>query len=135
MPAFARIVVGLLVLLHLVIFVFEAMLWLSPAVYALALPKLNPGLEHPLAQQAQVLRALFINQGTYNLLVAAGAALGLILVGRQRREAGLALIRFTATIAMCAGIVLAMSTVAYGLATAQAAVGSLTLVAFRPRTR
>jgi putative membrane protein len=120
-----------LIVFHLLVFVLEAFLWMQPAVYELALSKLSESSALDLQQQALVLKPLFVNQGFYNLFLAGGAALGLVLLRRGNSAAGMALIRYASLSALGAGIVLACTTSAYGGAFLQAAPGALALLLAR----
>ena len=118
----------------LAFFVIEAVLWTWPLVYGILLPQLNPANALPLPEQAEVLRALFINQGLYNLLAAAGGGTGLFLVSRGRVEAGRLFVTYNFVFAIGAAVTLLASTHAYVLGVAQAAFPVLGLVLLRRET-
>jgi putative membrane protein len=117
-----------LIAFHLLVFVFEAFLWMQPLVYERALSKLSGASTLDLHQQALVLKPLFVNQGFYNLFLAGGAVLGLALLRRGDHAAGMALVRYASLSALGAGIVLACTTSAYGGAILQAVPGALVLL-------
>jgi len=128
MTSGAKVFVGLVIAFHVLAFVAEAILWMSPAVHGIAVARLNPGLQIDVLQQAAVLRALFINQGFYNLLLALGGLGGLVLLGRGHREAGVALVRYACVFAVGAGLVLLATTSAYAGAFLQAGLGAIALL-------
>lgn len=101
------------VLVHILVFVFESLLWLNPLVHERALSKLNAPTEVGFYEQAQILDVLFFNQGFYNLFVALGGITGLVLyrIGRQRE--GMALVCNMCLFAFGASVVLASTSVAY----------------------
>ena len=110
----------LVIMVHALFFILEALLWMQPEVYTRLLYFLdNPvALDDPL--QAIVLKKLFINQGFYNLFLAFAGLKGLQLLKTGKYAAGYALILFLCFAATGAGIVLASSTKAYALAFFQA---------------
>ncbi len=124
----ARIFAGLLVAFHLFAFVVEVFLWMDPAVHGPAIQTLNPDSTVPIADQAAVLRTLFINQGFYNLFLAAGAAIGIVQIAKGQSASGIALLRFAAAMACGAGLVLLATTQATTTALAQAGLGAAVLV-------
>lgn len=101
-------------------FVVEVLVWTWPFTYQLLVPQLNPGLSYPLAEQAETLRALFVNQGAYNLMVAIGGIVGLIKIKGRDPVIGRALIKYTCLFAIGAAITLLTSTEAYALGILQA---------------
>jgi len=79
------------------------------------------------------MKTVFINQGFYNLLLAAAGVTGLLLLGRGKTQAGRALVGYMCASAVGAGLVLAFTTIAYGGALLQALPAAVALaVMFRP---
>ncbi|GAB6902391.1 DUF1304 domain-containing protein [Kineosporia succinea] len=69
----AATIVGVLaVLFHVTAFVLESVLWTRPAVYA--------RFNIPSQQDAETIRPMAYNQGFYNLALAIGVAVGLVLL-------------------------------------------------------
>jgi putative membrane protein len=124
----ATIVFGLVIGVHLAFFAGEALLWSSPVVQHFVLPQLNPGLSVPERVQAEVLRALFFNQGFYNLFVSFGGLVGIVLIARGRVPAGVTLVRFVSAFAFGAGLVLMASTSAIAGGAVQASLGASALL-------
>ncbi|MBR1218043.1 DUF1304 family protein [Bradyrhizobium sp. U87765 SZCCT0131] len=116
-------------------FIIEAVLWTYPIVYGTLLPQLNPGMAVEPATQAVVLKALFINQGFYNLMAAAGGVAGVLLLDRGQTEAGLAFIVFCSIFAVVAAATLLLSTQAYLLGFVQLVFPALTLSTIALRHR
>ncbi|WP_285598812.1 DUF1304 domain-containing protein [Kineosporia sp. NBRC 101731] len=72
----AATVVGILaVLFHVAAFVLESVLWTRPAVFA----RFNIATQ----QEAETIRPMAYNQGFYNLALAIGVAVGLVLLTRD----------------------------------------------------
>jgi len=66
----ARIIAGMVGLLHVQIFLMESVLWMRPAVFK------RFGV--PSQEQAEIMKNVFLNQGFYNLFLAFGALYGAI---------------------------------------------------------
>lgn len=98
MIVLATVVVTLAAALHVGIFVMESIAWGRPAVWR----------RFGVADQrsADTIRPMAYNQGFYNLFLAAGAVVGLLLLGIGLRDAGLALILFTMASMIAAAVVL-----------------------------
>ena len=133
MTPITRLCLGATLATYLALFVGEALLWRQPLLQAVVTPKLNPGLGVDIAVQGQVLRALFANQGAYNLALALGGLAGWRMVARGRGDAGLALVRFVCVVGIGAGLVLAATTEVYGGAAAQVVFPALALAGLRQR--
>ena len=87
--------------IHLYIFVLESLRWTAPAtmrVFQISSP-----------QEAAYTQALAYNQGFYNLFLAVGAVLGVVLLGAGSRVAGLTLMSFTSASMVLAALVLIFS--------------------------
>jgi putative membrane protein len=69
----AQIFASLAALLHIVFFVFESVLWTRPAVFG------RFGISSQ--DEADTIRPMAYNQGFYNLALAIGVAIGVILLG------------------------------------------------------
>jgi len=70
----AQILASIAALLHVVFFVFESVLWTRPAVFA------RFGIASK--EQAETTRAMAYNQGFYNLALAIGVGVGVVLLGQ-----------------------------------------------------
>lgn len=94
-PVLAQIFAALAAVLHVVIFVFESVVWSKPSVWK----------RFGVASQADadVVRPMAFNQGFYNLFLAVGIFVGLILGG----EAGDAIVVFACLSIVGAAFVLA----------------------------
>ena len=87
--------------IHLYIFVLESLRWTAPstmAVFRVASP-----------QDAAATQALAYNQGFYNLFLAVGILLGVVLLGAGSRVAGLTLMSFASASMVLAALVLVAS--------------------------
>jgi len=87
-------------LIHVYIFVLESLRWRHPATWRIF------GI--PGQEQADILSPMAFNQGFYNLFLAIGAALGVILLPLTE-PAGLALIFLAAGSMLAAALVLIIS--------------------------
>src|SRR3981189_2008551 len=94
----ATVFVTLDAALHVGIFIMESMSWTRPSIWK----------RFGVASQeaADTVRPMAYNQGFYNLFLAIGAIVGLILYGVGMHAAGLALILFTTASMVAAAIVL-----------------------------
>jgi putative membrane protein len=128
----ARLLVNFVVLVHLVFFLLEAVLWMQPAVYTPLIKLLDNPVSTAYPLQALVLKNLFINQGFYNLFVAGAGLGGQWLASHGRLSAGSALVLFMCIAATGAGVVLACSTNAYLLAAVQALPAAVTFAVIYP---
>ena len=98
MIVIATLVVALAAVLHVVIFVLESVLWSRPSVWK--------RFSVPDQASADVVRPMAYNQGFYNLFLAIGAIVGIILYGIGQHPIGLTLVFFTLTCMVLAAIVL-----------------------------
>ncbi|MBO1737620.1 DUF1304 domain-containing protein [Leifsonia sp. TF02-11] len=98
MIVLATVVVTLAAALHIGIFVMESVAWTRPSVWK------RFGVTDQAA--ADTTRPMAYNQGFYNLFLAIGAIIGLILLGIGLHAGGLALIYFTMASMLAASIVL-----------------------------
>ncbi|MGG7464437.1 MULTISPECIES: DUF1304 domain-containing protein [unclassified Plantibacter] len=87
--------------LHIVIFYWESLAWLRPAVWK------RFGVANE--QDAQTTRVLAYNQGFYNLFLAIGALVGAILYGVGVQQAGFAIGLFSVICMFGASVVLLSS--------------------------
>lgn len=94
----ATVVVTLAAALHIAIFFMESVAWTRPSVWK------RFGVANQ--EAADTTRPMAYNQGFYNLFLAIGAIIGLILYGVGVHAAGLALILFTTASMLCAAVVL-----------------------------
>lgn len=89
-------------LIHLLIFVMESVLWTRPVVWK------RFGLATQ--EHAEIVKPMAFNQGFYNVFLAIGAGLGLVLLGSTTLfQAGLALSIFAAGSMVLAATVLIAS--------------------------
>jgi putative membrane protein len=97
----AQLVAGLAAVLHVVFFVFESLLWTRPEVYA------RFGIRS--GDQAETIRPMAFNQGFYNLALALGLFVGIVMLGRDGSAGvvGKTLVLFATGCMVVAGVVLA----------------------------
>ncbi|GAA3292670.1 DUF1304 domain-containing protein [Arthrobacter citreus] len=86
---------------HLYIFVLESLRWTEPATMAV--------FRVSTPQEAASTQALAYNQGFYNLFLAVGVLLGVVLLTAGSRVAGLTLMSFASASMVLAALVLAAS--------------------------
>jgi putative membrane protein len=98
MPTLAVLAAAIAALIHLWFFVLESLLFERPTVFR------RFGLRS--AEDAAVVRPMAFNQGFYNLFLAAGIAVGLLLIGNGQEPAGRAIVLFACACMVGAGIVL-----------------------------
>ena len=84
--------------IHVYIFVLESIRWTAPATMTL--------FRIPSGEQAAHTQALAYNQGFYNLFLAVGAVLGVLLLGMGNLAVGATLMGFSTASMMLAGAVL-----------------------------
>jgi putative membrane protein len=93
---------GLAALIHLAIFVLESVLWSRPATWK------RFGVRSQ--NDADVLRPMAYNQGFYNVFLALGAGVGILMIGSESvRQGGIALTIFSLLSMLLASIVLVSS--------------------------
>ena len=95
----AQLVAGLAAVLHVVFFVFESLLWTRPAVYA------RFGIAS--REQAETIRPMAYNQGFYNLALAVGVFVGIVMLGRDGSAGVVGKTLVVFGLACMAGVVLA----------------------------
>ena len=98
MAIIGSILIAAAAIVHLGIFGMESLLWSSPKVWR----RFGIGSQ----QDADVVRPMAYNQGFYNLFLAGGAAVGLVLFWTTLREVGFGLVFFSATCMVLASVVL-----------------------------
>ena len=98
MSIIGTILIAAAALVHLGFFAMESVLWSSPAVWR------RFGI--PTQRDADAIRPMAYNQGFYNLFLAGGASVGLVLYWTTLREVGFGLVFFTATCMVLAAVVL-----------------------------
>jgi putative membrane protein len=98
MAILGSVLIAFAAVVHLGFFAMESMLWSSPNVWR----------RFGLATQrdADVVRPMAYNQGFYNLFLAGGAAVGLVLYWTTLRHVGFGLMFFAGTCMVLAAIVL-----------------------------
>ena len=103
----AQVLAVIAAILHVVFFAFESVLWTRPAVYR----------RFGIASQAQAdtIRPMAYNQGFYNLALAIGAVVGVVLLGLDGDAAlvGRTLVAFATACMAFAGVILATTGPAY----------------------
>lgn len=120
-----KTLVVIVIIVHLLFFVLESVLWMNPIVYHQLLNLLNNPVGSGYELQALTLKKLFVNQGFYNLFLAFGGLAGLYLLKKSRFIAGYSLLIFVCFSASGAGIVLALTSKAYVLALFQLVPGAI----------
>jgi putative membrane protein len=120
MIVLATVVVTLAAALHIGIFIMESVSWTRPSIWK----------RFGVASQeaADITRPMAYNQGFYNLFLAIGAIIGLVLYGVGMHPAGLALILFTMASMVAAAVVLV--TTGRGYLRPALIQGSLPLIGF-----
>lgn len=132
MEGITKGLIVLVIIVHLLFFLLEAVFWMIPEIHATLIDLLNNPVDSGINLQALTLRNLFINQGCYNLFLVCEGIGGLMLIQRGKVAAGYMLLIFLCFSATGAGIVLACSTKAYILAIAQALPAAITLSRLYP---
>lgn len=116
---FTKVLVVFVIFDFFMFFILEAIFWMQPFVHNLLLTWFdNPPVSLGFEMHALVLKKLFINQGFYNLFFAVGGIAGLYQL-KVNRSVGYALILLVCFAAVGAGMVLAITSKAYLLATLQ----------------
>lgn len=100
MVAAMYLAAGLAAFLHVAFFCAESILWMKPAVQKRFLMS---------EDQALSAKLLAFNQGFYNLYLAAGTALGMVLWALEYEIAGLTLIAWCCFSMVAAAVVLIIS--------------------------
>ena len=98
MAILGSVLIAFAAVVHLGFFAMESMLWSSPNVWR------RFGLTTP--RDADVVRPMAYKQGFYNLFLAGGAAVGLVLYWTTLRHVGFGLMFFAGTCMVLAAIVL-----------------------------
>jgi putative membrane protein len=93
--------VGLAAVVHVVIFYFESIAWSQPKIWK------RFGLRSQ--QDADVVKPMALNQGFYNLFLAIGVFVGIILIAAGTTDAGIAIALFAALSMVAAATVLIIS--------------------------
>lgn len=130
-----KILVIFVIIVHLMFFLLEAIIWMNPLVYQTLITLLNNPVSLDDATQATTLKNLFVNQGFYNLFLAISGIAGLYFVGKGKFTVGYTLILFLCFAGTGAGIVLAFSTKAYLLALIQGVSAAVTFSKVLPYFR
>ncbi|RYV50108.1 DUF1304 domain-containing protein [Pengzhenrongella frigida] len=103
-PTVAAVFATVAALIHVYIFVLESILWTTPRARA------TFGIRSE--QEAAATRALAFNQGWYNLFLAIGTGMGLVLAGSATdvvRAAGVGVLLLATASMVCAALVLVIS--------------------------
>jgi len=94
----ASILIAAAAVVHLVFFAMESMLWSSPGVWR----RFGLSSQH----DADTVRPMAYNQGFYNLFLAGGAVVGLVLYWTTLRQVGFGLVFFCGVCMVLASLVL-----------------------------
>lgn len=105
MTVIATVLATLAAVLHIVIFVMESVNWSRPSTWK--------RFRIQTQADADTTRPLAYNQGFYNLFLALGVFLGLILLGVGDQFAGIVLLYFTLGSMLAASVVLVTTGVRY----------------------
>ena len=100
MSAVSQVAALVAALVHVLIFAMESVLWMRPAVHR------RFGVRS--AEQAATTRTLMLNQGFYNLFLAVGIGVGLVMLHSGRESAG------TASVVVCCASIVAAAVVLLG---------------------
>ena len=95
------ILVALAAVIHVVIFYFESIAWTQPKIWK------RFGLRSQ--EDAEVVKPMALNQGFYNLFLAIGVAIGLIITFSGNLDAGYGITLFAALSMAAAATVLIIS--------------------------
>ena len=95
------ILVALAAVIHVVIFYFESIAWTQPKIWK------RFGLRSQ--EDAEVVKPMALNQGFYNLFLAIGVAIGLIITFNGNLDAGYGITLFAALSMAAAATVLIIS--------------------------
>jgi len=87
-------------LIHVWFFVLESLWFMRPAVYR------RFGIESE--EDARIVRSFAFNQGFYNLFLAAGVAIGIVLIAQRDPTSGEAVLLFACGSMIAAGVVLVL---------------------------
>ncbi len=98
MAIIGSILIAAAAVVHLAFFAMESIFWAAPGVWH------RFGITSQ--GDAEIVRPMAYNQGFYNLFLAGGAAVGLVLYWTILREVGFGLIFFTAVCMVLAALVL-----------------------------
>ncbi|MFF1571534.1 DUF1304 domain-containing protein [Leifsonia sp. NPDC058292] len=98
MAIIGSILLSAAALVHLGFFAMESVLWSTPAVWRLF------GVAGQ--RDADAIRPMAYNQGFYNLFLAGGAVVGLVLYWTTLRDVGFGLVFFSASCMVLAAVVL-----------------------------
>jgi putative membrane protein len=98
MAIIGSILIAAAAVIHLGFFAMESVLWSGPSVWR------RFGITTQ--RDAEIVRPMAYNQGFYNLFLAGGSAVGLLLYWTTLREVGFALIFFTGVCMVLAALVL-----------------------------
>ena len=108
----AQIFAALAAILHVVFFIFESVLWSKPEIYG------RFGIAS--AEKAETIRPMAYNQGFYNLALAIGVLVGVVLASLDGDQVvvGKTLMIFGTACMAVAGVVLASTGASYRRAAA-----------------
>jgi len=105
MIVIATLIVALAAVLHVVIFLFESVFWTRPVIWK------RFGVADQAA--ADITKPMAYNQGFYNLFLAIGAFVGIVVYGVGQHDIGLTLVFFSLGCMLLASIVLVTTEARY----------------------
>lgn len=132
MTPMSKTLVIMVIIVHMMFFILEAIFWMQPRVHDILLYFLDNPVSIDYSLQALTLQKLFINQGFYNLFLALSGIAGFWFVKKEKYSTGYSLILFLCFAATGAGLVLALTTKAYILAILQAVPAALAFIKIHP---
>jgi putative membrane protein len=122
MTAVALVLAGIAAALHVFIWTMESITWKQPATWK------RFGLESQ--ADADTTAPMAYNQGFYNLFLAVGAIIGIVLVLADRDDTGWALVIFACASMVAASLVLVSTGAGYARAAAtQGTIPALAVIA------
>ncbi|MBI5161543.1 MAG: DUF1304 domain-containing protein [Micrococcales bacterium] len=104
------VLAGIAALIHVLIFVLESITWSVPRTWR------RFGVTSQ--ADAEVIRPMAFNQGFYNLFLAIGALVGIVLLATPVAQAGFAVTAFATASMLAAALVLVLSSPRLGRAAA-----------------
>lgn len=132
MKSLDKAFVMFVIVVHLMFFLLEALLWTFPIVNQPLITLLNNPVSIDFRTQAATLKNLFVNQGFYNLFLSIAGIAGFYFVKKRKLSEGYILMLFLCFAGTGAGIVLALSTKAYVLALIQGLSAAVTFFKILP---
>jgi putative membrane protein len=101
MNVVAQVFAGVAALIHIVVFVWESFLFERPGIHR--------GIFRIATSDVPAVKLWSFNQGFYNLFLATGTIIGLVLLNNGNETVGRAFVLYTCGFMVVAGVVLAIS--------------------------